>query len=145
MIYNHAVGSDYFWLFADSVALFMSRADLRALIANIISKFEDLFKWCISNKLTINAKKTYFVLFHTINKPINQHFNEIKNEFMTIVRLKSFRYQRLILDETLNWNDHMNEFCKSFWYIQPYQIQNHPRSSATVVLCFHLFEGQIWN
>ena len=67
---NHAVGAEYLRLFADDNALFMSHPDLTTLIANMISKFEDPFKWCISNKLTINAEKTNFVLFHTINKPI---------------------------------------------------------------------------
>ena len=116
---HHAVGSEYLRLFADDAVLFMSHQDLTALIANMISKFEDPFEWCISNKLTIYAEKTIFALFHTLNKPIPRHLNEIKTEFITIMRVKSFQYLGLTLDETLNWNKHVNEICKSlityFW------------------------------
>ena len=128
---HHAVGSEYLRLFADDTALFMSHPDLIALIANIKSKFEDLFKWCISNKLTINAEKTNFVLFHTINKPIPQHLNEIKTEFMTIMRVKSFKYLGLTLDETSNWNEHVNELCKSL--IKYFGIFNHIKYKITPV------------
>ena len=50
---QHAVGSEYLRIFSDDTALFVSHLDLTALIANITSKFEDLFKWCICNKLTM--------------------------------------------------------------------------------------------
>ena len=73
----------------------MPDPDLTALIANMISKFEDLIEWCISNKLAINAKETNFVLFHTINKAIPQHLNEIKTEFMTSI---------LKIDDTHKYN-----------------------------------------
>ena len=107
----------------------MSHPDLTALIAYIKPKFEDLFKWCISNKLTINAEKTNFVLFHTINKPVPQQLNEIKTEFMTIMRMKSFKYLGLILDETLNWNEYVNELCKSL--IKYFGILNHIKYKIT--------------
>ena len=121
----------------------MSHPDLTALIANIKSKFEDLFKWCISNKLTINAEKTKFVLFHTINKPMPQQLNEIETEFMTIMRVKSFKYLGLTLDETLNWNEHVNELCKSL--IKYFGIFNHIKYKITPVVVRQLYYAFIYS
>ena len=70
----NAVGQKNLRLFADDTALFMHRPDLNTLIFYIINKFNELNRWCISNKLTINANKANFTLFHTTNKPIpNDH------------------------------------------------------------------------
>ena len=121
----------------------MSHPDLTVLIANIKSKFEDLFKWCISNKLTINAEKTNFVLFHTINKPIPQQLNEIKTEFMTIMWVKSFKYPGLTLDETLNWNEYVNELCKSL--IKYFCIFNHIKYKITPVVVRQLYYAFIYS
>ena len=140
---HHSVGTEYVKLFADDTALFMSHPDLTALIANIKSKFEDLFKWCISNKLTINAEKTNFVLFHAINKPMPQQLNEIETEFMTIMRVKSFKYLGLTLDETLNWNEHVNELCKSL--IKYFVIFNHIKYKITPVVVRQLYYAFIYS
>ena len=121
----------------------MSHQDFTALIANIKSKFEDLFKLCISNKLTINAEKTNFVPFHTINKPIPQHLNEIKTEFITIMRVKSFQYLGLTSDETLNWNEHVNEPCKSL--IKYFGIFNHIKYKITPVVVRQLYYAFIYS
>ena len=141
---HHAVGSEYLRLFADGTALFISHAELTALIANMISKFVDFFKWCISNKLTINAEKTHFVLFHTINKlMIPQHLNEIKTEFMTIMRVKSFKYLRLTLDETLNWNEHVNELYKSL--IKYFGIFNHIKYKIIPMVVRQLYYAFVYS
>ena len=70
-----AVGQNDVRLFADDTALFMHHSDLNTLTVDIISKFNELNRWCISNKLTINASKTNIILFHTINKPIPNNFH----------------------------------------------------------------------
>ena len=110
---QNAVGPENLRLFADDTALFMSHTNLTQLLCDIKTKFKHLIKWCNSNKLTINAEKTNFILFHTINKPIPRNLDEISVESMTIKRVNSFKYLGLTLDETLHWNDHVDELCKS--------------------------------
>ena len=65
---QYTVGADCARLFADDMALYMDNTDLQVLISIVKLKVEQLVKWCISNKLTINSDKTYFVFFHTVNK-----------------------------------------------------------------------------
>ena len=49
-----AVGQDYIRLFADDTALFMYDENLNSLIANVVSKFNELYLWCVRNKLRQN-------------------------------------------------------------------------------------------
>ena len=84
----------------------MHHPDLNTLTFDIINKFNELNRWCISNKLTINANKTNFILYHTTNRPIPNDFSEITTEFMTIKRVNSFKYLGILLDETFNWSEH---------------------------------------
>ena len=98
-----AVGQDYIRLFADDTALFMYNENLNSLIANVVSKFNELYLWCVRNKLTINCDKTNFILFHATNKPIPKQMDEIVTSDMTIKRVKSFQYLGLTLDETLRF------------------------------------------
>ena len=55
----------------------MHHPDVNILTLDIISKFNELNRWCISNKLRINASKTNYILFHNVNKPIPHNFVEM--------------------------------------------------------------------
>ena len=111
-IYN-AVGQNCVRLFADDPALSIHHPDVNTLALDIISKFNELNRWCISNKLTINASKTNFILFHTLNKPTPHNFVEINTEFMDIKCVTSFKYLGITSDETLNWSEPVNISCES--------------------------------
>ena len=74
---------------AKDTALYMFNTDLTVLISNVKVKIQQMFKWCICNKLTIYSDKTYFVLFHAVNTPVpgifvhyNEHFQSICNSFL---------------------------------------------------------------
>ena len=67
---QYAVGAEGVRSFADNTALYVVNSDLHILISDIKEKIENLYKWCICNKLTIDSEKTYFILFHAVNKPI---------------------------------------------------------------------------
>ena len=62
---------------ADDTVLFLQGNDLMELIADITVKFNNLYDWCISNKLTINSEKTQLMVFHTPNKPMPNNLYEI--------------------------------------------------------------------
>ena len=109
---QNAVGAECVRLFADDTALYMVNTDLKVLISSVKVKIQQFFKWCICNKLTTNIDKTYFVLFHTVNKPVPDGFTEIVTH-MTIKRATEMKYLGLILDEKLNYNEHVQSICNS--------------------------------
>ena len=96
---------------------------------DMMNTFNELNRWCISNKSTVNAKKTNFILFHTNNKPILNSFSEITTEFMKIKRVNSFKYLGITLDETLNWSEHVSILCESL--LKYFGIFNHIKYKVT--------------
>ena len=120
---HNAVGAGCVRLFADDSALYKVDTDLNALISSVKVKIQQLYKWCICNKLTINIDKTYFVLFHTVNKPVPDGFTEIVTTHMTIKRATEIKYLGLVLDEKLNYNEHVQSICNSL--LKYFGIFNH--------------------
>ena len=104
---QYAVGAECVRLFADDTALIMVNNDLKVMISNVKMKIQQMVKWCICNKLTINSDKTYFVFFHTVNKPVPDDLIEIVTPQMTIKRATEMKYLGLLLDEKLNYNEHV--------------------------------------
>ena len=93
------------------------------IISNVKVKIQPMFKWCICNKLTINCDKTYFVLFHTVNKPVPDDLIEIVTPQMTIKRATEMKYLGLLLDQKLNYNEHVQSICNSI--LKYFGIFNH--------------------
>ena len=62
---------------------------------------------------------------------------------LTIMRVKSFKYLGLTLDETLNWNEHVNELCKSL--IKYFGIFNHIKYKITPVVVRQLYYAFIYS
>ena len=110
-------------LFADNTALYTVNTDLKVLISSVKVKIQQLFKWCICNKLTINIDKTYFVLFHTVNKLVPDGFTEIATTHMTIKQATEMKYLGLVLDDILNYNEHIQSICNSL--LKYFGIFNH--------------------
>ena len=138
-----AVGPENIRLFADDTALFMSHSDLHTLVETIKLKVNELCKWCRYNKLIINAEKTNFVLFHTINKPIPNDFTEIKTEYMDIQRVDTFQYLGVTLDETLNWNEHVDKLCKSL--LKYFGIFNQIKHKVTTKIARQIYHAFIYS
>ena len=138
-----AVSKNDVRLFAVDTALFIHHSDLNTLTVDIISKFNELNRWCISKKLTINASKTNFILFHTINKPIPNNFMEITTERMIIKRVNSFKYLGIALDETLNWSVHVNILCESL--VKYFGIFNHNKYKVTPKVARQIYYAFIYS
>jgi hypothetical protein len=99
-------------------------------------------EWFVSNKLTVNQEKTYFILHYTKNKPIPIDFQELYVNGYSIQRMKSFRYIGLILDETLTWNEHINEIIKKV--VKFFGIFNKLKHSISIKLARQLYFAFIY-
>ena len=99
-------------LFADDTSLYDYNRDIKQLVSAAKAKIKKLYCWCVCNKLTINASKTNFILFHTRNKAAYPELTEISTDVMTIKRVKCTKYLGLFIDENLNWHQHVDFLCK---------------------------------
>ena len=101
-----------FHLFADDANLFFehkSIADLQAVINEELSK---VATWLYANKLSLNVKKSNFVLFHPPQrraKKIDLHLSidnqELKREFFVT-------YLGIIIDSNLSWKKQVEYIVK---------------------------------
>ena len=132
-----SVGRDYNRLFADDTELTMHGGDLSLLVEHIWRRFKNIYRWCVCNKLTINSDKTHFVLFHVINKPMPTNMNEITLEFMTVERVKTFKYLGVSLDETLNWGEHLEAIFSSL--LKYFEIFNQIKYKVTTRVASHIY------
>ena len=74
---------------------------------NINEELQKVSDWLAVNKLSLNVDKTKFMIFHTKQKNLNQ-IPEIKINDKLIERVESFKFLGVIIDQNLNWNNHVN-------------------------------------
>ena len=77
------------------------------------TNFKKLENWFSANRLTINASKTKFILYHPKNAhihPINLYFGDSKLEQLgSKFKTKSFKFLGHFVNDTLSWSEHISK------------------------------------
>ena len=99
-------------LFADDTSLFHAHTDLDTLIEEINEELQKITTWFHTNKLSLNIKKSNFIIFlpkgkkcNTENIKININGNEIK-------RVNFTKFLGIYIDEHLSWAQHIEFLSK---------------------------------
>ena len=92
-------------LFADDACLTYSSNNTDNLQTTINHELNNINKWRISNKLSINFSKSNYMVF--TRKKTNLNLN-LTMEDNKLIRVNKIKYLGVILDEKLNWKDHIN-------------------------------------
>ena len=90
-----------FRIFADDTKLFYASDDPNDLSATVNSELDKLFEYCRVNKLTVNLKKTNYMLISSRQKKwqISVHNLEQKDYI---------KYLGIYLDKNLTWEPQIN-------------------------------------
>ena len=142
---QYAVDPNILRLFADDTGLFLHNKNLGALITLFKNCFPHLKKWFVANKLTLNETKTFFSIFHARNKFVPPDLQDIRIDNMVVKRTQSAKYIGLIIDELLNWKDHVNTLIKSL--LKYFGIFNNikngisEKNCKTIILYIYLFQN----
>ena len=102
-------------LFADDANGFVFADDYKTLKSKIENVLSNLFKWSTANKLTISISKTCYSIFHNANCRVPAYLNSVRvknaadNKVVSIKRENHSKYLGIYLDESLNWNYHLND------------------------------------
>lgn len=97
-------------LFADDTNIFLSSKDLVTLTEKTNSVLSKISNWFQLNKLSLNIKKTNYMLFRTKNK-ILKEIPDIKINDHKIDQVNKTKFLGVIINETLTWKDHI-EFIR---------------------------------
>ncbi len=105
--------------FADDTTVIISKPDLGSLFAKANIEANKLFNWFCANKLSLNAKKTKYVVIKPPHKSYNfDNLSVIIND-TEITRIgndcveTSMKFLGIYIDESLSWKMHIaNINCK---------------------------------
>ena len=94
-------------LFADDTNVFMSHKDLNYLSDMLNLEMDKLSIWFKANKLSLNLKKTKFMVFKPRQKRSICNI-QISIDNQNIVEVKETNFLGVILDENLNWKSEIS-------------------------------------
>ena len=70
-----------------------------------------VYRWLCVNKLSLNIKKTKYMLFHNKTKKRYRSCPSIKLKDVQLERVENFNFLGIIMNENLSWNSHIDLLC----------------------------------
>ena len=101
----------YFFLFADDTHIFHEAKSLQKLEYEVNKGLKCLHAWLIINRLSLNIKKTNFVVFHPYNKPPENKIT-LKIQRKAISENEYVKYLGVMVDAGLTWKPHIDYISK---------------------------------
>ena len=117
-----------FYLFADDTSLLYADTNLKSLEKTVNSELLKVSDWLNANKLTLNAKKSNYVIFRPYQRKLNYSVNieMIDNctQIPTTLQCEDHvKYLGVLLDSNLSWKFHINNVAlknkKNCWCCCP--------------------------
>ena len=96
-------------LYADDTFLCAQNCDLKLLENEVNREIEKVYQWLYSNKLTLNYKKSKFMIV-TRKRERHDSFSVKINE-KKLVQCDSYKYLGIFFDKDLNWKAHIEYLC----------------------------------
>ena len=102
-----------FYLFADDTNLLYADKNLKSLKTIVNCELIKVVVWLIANKLSLNIKKTNYIIFHPYQKRINYNirikaYDSCTKTFFDLERKDHVKYLGVIIDQHLSWKHHIN-------------------------------------
>ena len=105
MIFPRASDLLFSILFADDTAVLIEGHEYQKLIETLNEELCKVDKWLQANKLTLNIRKTHYMLFHRVRLKKEQLNIYFRGE--TIFRVNSTNFLEVIIDDKLKWTAHI--------------------------------------
>ena len=106
-----------FHLFADDTNILYAHRNLHQLEKIVNSELIQVSNWLQANKLTLNFKKSNYMIFRPYQKllsyfPIIKVYDPILNKSQ-ILEMKNFvKYLGILIDFDLSWKNHIDLICQ---------------------------------
>ena len=94
-----------FVMFADDTCLFLSERDPKWLESKLERELPRISDWLVANKLSLNVKKTNFMIFKTKKCKNNKNIN-VKINGELIPQVDSTKYLGVYIDNKLTFKEH---------------------------------------
>ena len=97
-------------LFADDTSIFYSHADIDHLVHVLNEELNNTDIWMKCNKLSINTKKTNYIIFKHKQKKIHRN-THLYFDDQLLERADETKFLGVYIDENLNWKSHIGHVC----------------------------------
>ena len=94
-------------LYADDTCVLISGNRLNNLIDRLNTELISLNNWFKANKLSLNTKKSFFMIFHRSRIKPNV-INKVVIDNHELTQVNSAKYLGVIIDHKLNWIEHIS-------------------------------------
>ena len=103
-----------FYLFADDTNILYANKDLKSLETIVNCELEKVYNWLTVNRLTLNIKKSNYVIFRPHQKKLTYQpkINIYDNEKQTLTQLECkdyVKYLGILIDHSLAWKNHIEQ------------------------------------
>ena len=123
-------------LFADDTNLFLSHSDFSMLMTKANSDLINASRWFKLNKLSLNIKKSCFIIFTEKNKKYYKFKSCLSIGKNELTQVSSTTFLGVLIDERLSWKSHIrhvsNKISKSIGVISKVRYLVHQRCLATL-------------
>lgn len=101
-------------LHADDTSIVVKDKDLNEAIRKMNEDLERIYNWLNVNKLLLNVSKTKWMsIIKNNNRNVYIRTNNVKIAGNEIEKVKSIKYLGILLDEKLNFDNHVDELVKN--------------------------------
>lgn len=106
-----AINSAEILMYADDAALIVTGESMQEIEIKTNDELANISNWFMSNKLTVNVKKTKYMIIHSRHKSINLDSIQIKINNLALESTTSFKYLGVVIDNYLHWQANINSVC----------------------------------
>ncbi|MFZ2538897.1 MAG: reverse transcriptase family protein, partial [Oscillospiraceae bacterium] len=142
-----------FILYADDTNIFYSGNDINEMCNIVNSELKLVIEWFKVNRLSVNSKKTNFMIFGTHAK-----LNKLKSDCTIVLdgiainRSRSAKFLGVVVDDQLNWKEHIHyisgKIAKNIGIIKRFQHRFDPQTLIslynTLILPYLNYCNLIW-
>ena len=98
-----------FVIFADDSNLYISHANIKTLIELANRELLNIRSWITLNKLTLNVKKSHYIIFH--RKKLPSVLNPVLLGSEPLQRVQSTKFLGVTIEDTLKWDKHIKNIA----------------------------------
>ena len=100
------------YLYVDDTVIYKSGLEIQNILPLLQNDLNSFGTWCDANKLTINTKKTNYVIFGTRYRLSKVRHCMLKLQNDVLNKTTSYKYLGVHIDSHLNFNTHIDKCCK---------------------------------
>ena len=105
---SHVVNPSKPILFADDTTISYRHQDIYVLLGIVNADLQKACDWFRANKLSVNASKTHYMIFHSRFLNLPEGDFQIKMGDVTLERTDSVKFLGLYIDDKLEWHYHIS-------------------------------------